>query len=173
MKIYEFHSRLPPEELKKRLDWEIVVENFRLEGRGKVKARWKGMKLRLNRWDSGVSQGAWVSKTATSFHASAKVSAEAYAPDPFRGEIFPDGTGGSVLRGGIVLHWGSLCLIVGFAVLTFLAVWPCPWWRVLVWEALIVGFIGGIIVRDYIRVLPGSRALLKFLDEIFARMEDE
>lgn len=178
MKKFEFHSRFPPEELKERLEREIAVENAILDGHGKMKARWKGLKLRLNRWDGGVRRGVQTSKTPNGFYLSKGVIAEAYVPNPFRGKIFPDGAGGSVLRGGIVLHWASLCLIAAFAALTFLSIWldnehPFSWVRVLAWEALIVGFGGGMVIRDYIRVLPGSRAMLEFLERTFTKLEDE
>lgn len=87
MKQYEFHSALPPEELKKELDRWVRVENILLDGTGKIKIKWKGNQVKLSMWyriENGAATG-----------------------NPFHGEIFPDGEGGSFLYGEETLIWAG------------------------------------------------------------------
>lgn len=178
MKQYEFHSVLPPEELKKELDRWVRVENILLDGKGKLKAKWRGMRLTLSRWDGGSSQGTDVSMKPFSASFSAGVSYEWTAANPFTGEVCEDGAGGSVLRGKIVLHFGAWILLGGFAAIIFLAnvfsnTSPFRLDHLLLSELFVMLPIAFIILRDYRNVLPGSREILKFLDRTFEKLEGE
>lgn len=88
MKQYEFHSALPPEELKKELDRWVRVENILLDGTGKIKIKWQGNRVKLSMWY--------------------RIKNGAAAENPFHGEIFPDGEGGSFLFGEQVFTWAHI-----------------------------------------------------------------
>ncbi len=103
MKKYEFHSVLPPEELKKRLIWETAVENEQYKKQFKIALRWKGER-EFTFYTVGYNGGSGAYRSAEAgtrgasmdFWAGAGWSA-AFSP-VFCGQIAPDGAG-SVISG--------------------------------------------------------------------------
>ena len=156
MKRYEFHSALPPEELKRELDRWVRVENIRLDGKAEMKTKWKDMKLRLSRWDE-----------------KPEYRSQHLIANPFRGEVCTDGAGGSILRGKIMPHFAAFILIAFFILLAFAAILRDPQPLHLLFAAVPILLIG-LVARSFYcekRFPPGSRAILKFLERNLQELE--
>ncbi len=112
MKRYELYSALPPEELKKRLAWEIAVENEQYKKQFRIVLRWTGeygFTFRTEEYtrDCGAYSSARVGTRGASlgfgFGAGRSMG---YSP-VFCGQIAPHGDG-SVISGHfrqVALGW--------------------------------------------------------------------
>lgn len=123
MKKYELYSALPPEELKKRLVWEVGVENEQYKKRFKIVLRWTGeyrftFRTVEYRKYSGVVAGWTAGLGWLAFGFWAGISKNASYSPVFHGQIAPDGAG-SVISG----HFRQLALgwIVGGAMAVVIA----------------------------------------------------
>ncbi len=133
MKRYELYSALPPEELKKRLVWEVGVENEQYKKRFKIVLRWTGeYRFTFRTVEYCKSSGVFAGWTAGlgwlsfGFWAGAIWSAS-YSP-VFHGQIAPDGAG-SVISGHF--RQAALWWFVGAAVIVWNAVAGRAVWALL------------------------------------------
>lgn len=151
MKTYEFHSTLPPEELKRRLVWETAVENEQYKKRFKIVLRWKGeyaFSFRTVEYSGG--SGAY--RSASAEHRGVSLNfgfgeswSAAFSP-VFCGRILPDGDG-SVISGCFQQPlWAWLVFIGGIYGLGFIFCAVTGRY----WIYAIVVFLGLPMFRDFL-----------------------
>lgn len=175
MKRYELYSGLSPEELKKRLTWEVSVENEQYKKRFKIILRWTGkyeFTFRTEEYSraSGVDAGGaagpgWLS---AGFWAGTSWSA-AYSP-VFCGQIAPDGAG-SVISGHfrqVALGW-AVGIIMVAAIAAAGAVWGQTGWALLA-AVLCIPMAYSLLRPDRTRA---AGELWDVLEQILAFIEDE
>ena len=176
MKRYEFHSALPPQELKKRLAWEVAVENEQYKKRFKIVLRWKGeYAFTFRTVDYASGSGAYRSANAerrgVSLNAGLGESWNAAFSPVFCGRILPNGDG-SVISGYFRQPlWGWAVFVGGVYGLGFISCAIAGQY----WIYAIAVLLGLPMFRDFL--FPGrTRAageLWDVLEYVLAFIETE
>ncbi len=176
MKKFEFHSALPPEELKKRLIWETAVENEQYKKRFKIALRWKGeyaFAFHTVEYTSG--SGAYRSASAerrgVSMNFALGESWNAAFSPVFCGQVAPDGAG-SVISGCFRQPlWGWAVCVGGVYGLGFISCAVTEQY----WIYVIALILGIPMFRDFLfpERTKGAGELWDVLGYLIAHIETE
>lgn len=100
---YTYRASIPPEGLRRRLEEAVRKENAAAGRARRIRLKWTALDrfaLRVNFYSRFPGGAEWGRSGAASFSAAVTgTRVEAAFSDVFRGQIAPDGAGGSLLKG--------------------------------------------------------------------------
>lgn len=176
--IYKFHSILPPEQLSDLLPEKVRFHNGTEHTEDCIKTAWKGGRFTITRTTVRryTAEDGWVPKFGLHLRWTKGRRTDWKWNNPFCGEVYSDGQGGSILTGRFRIHPVGKIIFAIFPILVAFVFWFLSPHTI---EALLVAVVAAMLyLRHLIHACraidsyDGAEEILYFLRENFEEVEE-